>query len=93
MNPELPEKAVVTKTLESEKHMPEAIQSAHPICSQSISSIGCLLPAMEPKDKCGNEGCQLVLHHICQTKWESYQYHLECPNGNPSLSKYNSGGR
>ena len=30
---------------------------------------------------------------MCQTKWESYQYHLECPNGDPSLSQYDSGGK
>ena len=60
---------------------------------RSISSMGCLLPAVEPKDMCGVEGCQLVSHHMCQTKWESYQYRLECPNGDPSLSNYNSGGK
>ena len=30
---------------------------------------------------------------MCQTEWESYQYRLECPNGDPSLSKYDSGGK
>ena len=55
--------------------------------------MGCLLPMLEPKDKCGIEGCQLVSHHMCQTEWESYQYRLECPNGDPSLSKYDSGGK
>jgi hypothetical protein len=87
-NRELPEKTVAAAT-----HTPEAIHSAHPKCSWSISSMGCLLPTREPKYICGIEGCQLVLHHMCQTEWESYQYRLECPNGNPSLSKYNSGGK
>ena len=50
--------------------------------------MGCLLSALEPKNKCGIEGCQLVLHHMHQTEWESYQY-----NDNPSLSKYDSGGK
>jgi hypothetical protein len=82
-----------TATPELQNIHPKAIHSAYPKCSWSISSIGCLLPAVEPKDMCGVEGCQLVLHHMCQTEWESYQYHLECPNGDPSLSKYNSGGK
>ena len=30
---------------------------------------------------------------MCQTEWESYQYRLECPNGDPSLSQYDSGGK
>ena len=37
---------------------------------------------------CEIEECQLVLHDMCQTEWESHQYHLECPNDNLSLSKY-----
>lgn len=89
----LPEKTVATTTPEPPKHTPKAIHSAHPKCSWSISSMGCLLPMLEPKDKCGIESCQLVLHHMCQTEWESYQYRLECPNGDPSLSKYDSGGK
>jgi hypothetical protein len=93
MNRELPEKTVATATPEPKKHTPEAIHIAHPKCSWSISSIGCLLSMLEPKDKCGIESCQLVLNHMCQTKWESYQYRLECPNGDPSLSKYDSGGK
>ena len=88
MNRELPEKTVAAAT-----HTPDAIHSAHPKCSWSISSMGCILPTLEPKDKCGIEGCQLVSHHMCQTEWESYQYRLECPNGDPSLSKYDSGGK
>ena len=92
-NREVPEMTVATATSESQNNPPEAIHSAHPKCSWSISSIGCLLPALEPIDKCGVEGCQLVLHHMCQTEWESYQYCLECPNGDPSLSKYDSGGK
>jgi hypothetical protein len=104
-NPKHPEKTVATATPPSEAtHSatatpelqnihPKAIHSAYPKCSWSISSIGCLLPAVEPKDMCGIEGCQLVSHHMCQTEWESYQYRLECPNGDPSLSKYDSGGK
>jgi hypothetical protein len=92
-NRELPEKTVATATPESQNIPPEAIHSAHPKCSWSISSMGCLLPMLEPKDKCGIEGCQLVSHHMCQTEWESYQYRLECPNGDPSLSTYDSGGK
>jgi len=57
------------------------------------SSKSCLLPVVEPEDKCCVEGCQLVLHHMCQTEWESYQYYFECPNGNPRLSQYDSGGK
>jgi hypothetical protein len=74
MNLELPEKTIATATLESKNHTLEAIHSDHPKSSWCISSMGCLLPALEPKDKCGIEGCQLVLHHMCQTEWESYQY-------------------
>jgi hypothetical protein len=37
------------------KHTPEAIHSAHPKYSWSISSMGCLLPALEPNDTCGVE--------------------------------------
>jgi hypothetical protein len=93
---ELPETTVATTTPEPTKHTTEAICSAHPKCSWSISSVssmGRLLPMLEPKDKCGIESCQLVLHHMCQTEWESYQYHQECPNGDPRLSKYDSGGK
>ena len=71
MNREIPEKIVAPATPESKKHPPEAIHSVHPKCSWSISPMGCLLPAVEPKDMCGIEGCQLVLHHMCQTKWET----------------------
>ncbi len=92
-NRELSEKTVATATPESQNIPPEGVRSAHPMCSWSISSMGCLLPMLEPKDKCGIEGCQLVSHHMCQTEWESYQYRLECPNGDPSLSKYDSGGK
>jgi len=92
-NPEIPEEIVAPATPESKKHPPEAIHSVHPKCSWTISSMGCLLPAVEPRDMCGIEGCQLVLHHMCQTEWESHQYHLEFPNGDPSLSKYDSGGK
>ena len=70
---ELPEKTVATTTPEPTTHTPEAIHSAHPKCSWSISSMGCLFPMLEPKDKCGIESCQLVLHHMCQTEGESYQ--------------------
>jgi len=74
MNCELSENIVATATPESKKHTPEAIHIAHPKYSWSIRSMGCLLPALEPKYTCGVESCQLVLHHMCQTKWESYQY-------------------
>jgi hypothetical protein len=82
-----------TATPELQNIPPKAIHSAYPKCSWSISSMGCLLPAVEPKDICGVKGFQLVLHLMCQIEWESYQYHLECPNGDPSLSKYDSGGK
>ena len=39
---------------------------AHPKCSWSISSKGCPLPGIEPKDVCGVDGCQSMFHHLCQ---------------------------
>ena len=50
---------------------------AQPTCSWSISSKGCQLPGVEPKDECGVNGCQSMFHHLCQTEWEIYQYHLD----------------
>ncbi len=43
---------------------------AYPKCSWSISSKGCQLPGVEPKDVCGVDGCQSMFHHLCQTGWE-----------------------
>ena len=62
-------------------------------CSWSISSKGCLLPGIEPKDVCGVDGCEMVFHHMCQTEWEMYQYHLEFPNGDPKDCIYDSDGK
>ena len=59
------------------------VESDFPRCSWSNSSKGCLLPGVEPIDVCGVDGCQVVFHHLCQTEWEIYQYHLENPNGDP----------
>jgi len=68
------------------------LQSVQSKCSWSISSKGCLLEGVEPKDVCGVEGCQNVFHHACQTEWEFFQYRLDCPNGDPNNCTYNSGG-
>jgi hypothetical protein len=62
-------------------------------CSWSISSKGCQLPGVEPKDVCGVDGCQSMFHHLCQTEWEIYQYHLDYPNGDRQDCIYNSGGK
>ncbi len=66
---------------------------AYPKCSWSISSKGCQLPGVEPNDVCGEDGCQSMFHHLCQTEWEIYQYHLDYPNGDPQDCVYDSGGK
>jgi hypothetical protein len=33
---------------------------------------GLPLQGVEPKDACGIEGCQNVIHHSCQNKWEFF---------------------
>ena len=38
---------------------------AYPKCSWSISSKGCQLPGVEPKDVCGEDGFQSMFHHLC----------------------------
>jgi hypothetical protein len=62
-------------------------------CSWSISSKGCMLHGLEPKDVCGIEGCKNVFHHACQTEWELFQYRLEHPAGNPNECPYDSAGK
>ncbi len=69
------------------------VESDFPRCSWSNSSKGCLLPGVEPKDVCGVDGCQTVFHHLCQTEWEIYQYHLENPNGDTRFCSYDSDGK
>ncbi len=66
---------------------------AYPQCSWSISSKGCQLPGVEPKDVCGVDGCQRKFHHLCQTEWEIYQYHSDYPNGDPQDCIYDSSGK
>ena len=66
---------------------------AQPTYSWSISSKGCQLPGVEPKDVCGVDGCQSMFHHLCQTEWEIYQYHLDYLNGDLQDCIYDSGGK
>ena len=66
---------------------------AYPKCSWSISSKGCQLPGVEPKDVCGVDGCQSMFHQLCQTEWEICQYHLDYPNSDPQDCIYDSGGK
>ena len=66
---------------------------AQPTCSWSISSKGCQLPGVEPKDVCGVDGCQSMFHHLCQTEWAIHQYHLDYPTGDPQDCIYDSGGK
>ncbi len=42
---------------------------------------------------CVVDGCQSMFHHLCQTEWEIYQYHLDYPNGDPQDCIYDSGGK
>ena len=55
-----------------EKGDSSLLRSASPECSWSLSSKGCILPGVEPKDICGSWGCQNVFHHLCQTEWEFF---------------------
>jgi hypothetical protein len=61
-------------------------------CAWAVSSIGCQMRAIVPKDECNRQGCSSLLHHNCQTEWEMHQYKSECPDGDPSECKYDSGG-
>ena len=42
---------------------------------------------------CGVDGCQSMFHHLYQTEWEVYQYHLDYPNDDLQDCVYNSGGK
>ena len=64
-----------------------------PKCSWSVSSKGCLMKGVHPKDVCGVDGCDSVFHHMCQTEWEFYQYHVDFPNGDPKDCIYDTGGK
>eukprot|EP00972_Heterocapsa_arctica_P000623 90888-Heterocapsa_arctica.AAC.1 len=48
---------------------------------------------VQPRDVCGVDGCGSVFHHMCQTEWEMYQYHLESPDGDPKDCIYDSDGK
>ena len=76
-----------------EKGDSSLLKSASPECSWSLSSKGCILPGVEPKDVCGSWGCQHVFHHLCQTEWEFFQYRLDYPQGDPKDCTYDSGGK
>ena len=75
-----------------EKGDSSLLRSASPECSWSLSSKGCILPGVEPKDVCGSWGCQHVFHHLCQTEWEFFQYRLDYPQGDPKDCTHDSGG-
>jgi len=64
-----------------------------PKCSWSISSKGCLMQGVQPKDVCGVDGWDSDFHHMCQTEWEMYQYYVEFPVGNPKYCIYDSDGK
>jgi hypothetical protein len=64
-----------------------------PTCSWSISSKGCLMRGVQPRDVCGVDGCDSVFHHMCQTEWEMYQYHVEFPDDDPKDCIYDSDGK
>ncbi len=76
---------------ETDPKVPIRDNHAYPECSWSISSKGCQLQGVEPKDVCGVEGCQSRFHHMCQMEWEIYQYHLDYPNGDLQDCIYDSG--
>ena len=54
---------------ETDPKIPRRDNHAYLECSWSISSKGCQLQWVEPKDVCGVEGCQSMFHHMCQTEW------------------------
>ena len=64
-----------------------------PTCSWSISSKGCLMRGVQLRDVCGVDGCDSVFHHMFQTEWEMYQYHVEIPDGDPKDCIYDSVGK
>ena len=63
----------------NEKGDSSLLRSASPKCSWSLSSKGCVLPGMEPKDVCGSWGCQNVFYHLCQTEWEFFPISFRIP--------------
>ena len=71
----------------------DQLRSSYPKCSWSISCKGCILPGIDPKVVCSIEGCKNVFHPLCQTEWEFFQYHLECPQGDLKDCTYDSGGK
>ena len=60
------------------------------LCSWRVSSVGCKIDNMTPNNICGEEGCIHVFHHACQWEWKYLQYNIDYPNGDPSLSSYDS---
>jgi hypothetical protein len=62
-------------------------------CSWAMSSVGCNIVNMIPTDVCGEEGCNHVFDHTCQCEWEYLQYKIDFPDGDPSMSCYDSDGK
>jgi hypothetical protein len=51
------------------------------------------MQGVHPKDVCGVDGCNSVFHHMHQTEWEMYQYHVEFPDGDSKDCIYDSDGK
>ena len=53
------------------------------VCGWKYSFVGCHCPGLTPKDICGEKGCDVVSHHMCQTEWEIARYLKDCPDDDP----------
>jgi hypothetical protein len=83
----------VNKIVSGDAVASDAEKGSTPTCSWSISSKGCLMQCVHSKDVCGVDGCDSVFHHMCQTEWEMYQYHVEFPDGDSKDCIYDSDGK
>jgi hypothetical protein len=68
------------------KHHPYS-SAAYGLCSWADCSTGCQLPELKTK-QCGVIGCDVQIHHACQTHWEWTQHKKEYPNDTEGLSRY-----
>jgi len=68
------------------KHHPHS-HATRGLCGWADCSTGCLLPQVIT-EKCGVHGCDVQIHHACQTHWEWNQHKKDHPNETVGLSPY-----
>jgi len=56
-------------------------------CCWAKCSTGCEFPGKKT-EKCGVDGCDVQIHHVCQTRWETIQHKKDHPNAPEGSSHY-----